>query len=356
MSGTPFEAHALYGVSLSIADGEFVRRHRPYGSGKSTLISHLNALERSEPGAVFVNGMDFGDKETDLRAVRRAVGLVFQYPEYQLFEETVERDVAFGPRNLGLGAGGDPRARRAGAQAGRAGAGVRPALAVRAVRRPEAARRDRGRAGDAAFHAHPRRARGRAGPRRAAGDARSGRAHPRFGRDGRHGLALDGRRRPAVRPAVRARPRPRRVLRHAGGGVPPRRRGCAPSGWTCRSARGWPTRCARAASTFPEGLYSLEDVRDAVLRAPGRRSPMLKNVTFGQFFPGQSFLHRMDPRMKADSDVRADRHRVRLAGLYRLRGDPRVRGLYGAQLEDFAALPASGHPPRFCSCCCLRSS
>ena len=97
MSGTPFEAHALYGVSLSIADGEFI------GSGKSTLISHLNALERSEPGTVFVDGMDLGDKETDLRAVRRTVGLVFQYPEYQLFEETVEKDVAFGPRNLGLG-------------------------------------------------------------------------------------------------------------------------------------------------------------------------------------------------------------------------------------------------------------
>ena len=103
MSGTPFEAHALYGVSLSIADGEFIGIIGHTGSGKSTLISHLNALERSEPGTVFVDGMDLGDKETDLRAVRRTVGLVFQYPEYQLFEETVEKDVAFGPRNLGLG-------------------------------------------------------------------------------------------------------------------------------------------------------------------------------------------------------------------------------------------------------------
>ena len=103
MSGTPFEAHALYGVSLSIADGEFIGIIGHTGSGKSTLISHLNALEHSEPGTVFVDGMDLGDKETDLRAVRRTVGLVFQYPEYQLFEETVEKDVAFGPRNLGLG-------------------------------------------------------------------------------------------------------------------------------------------------------------------------------------------------------------------------------------------------------------
>ena len=103
MAGTPFEAHALRGVSLSIADGEFIGIIGHTGSGKSTLISHLNALERSEPGTVCVDGMDLGDKATDLRAVRRAVGLVFQYPEYQLFEETVEKDIAFGPRNLGLG-------------------------------------------------------------------------------------------------------------------------------------------------------------------------------------------------------------------------------------------------------------
>ncbi len=103
MAGTPFEAHALRGVSLSIADGEFIGIIGHTGSGKSTLISHLNALERSEPGTVSVDGMDLGDKATDLRAVRRAVGLVFQYPEYQLFEETVEKDIAFGPRNLGLG-------------------------------------------------------------------------------------------------------------------------------------------------------------------------------------------------------------------------------------------------------------
>ena len=115
MSGTPFEAHALYGVSLSIADGEFVGVIGHTGSGKSTLISHLNALERSEPGAVFVDGMDLGDKETDLRAVRRAVGLVFQYPEYQLFEETVEQRRRVRAAQPGARRGGDPRARRAGA-------------------------------------------------------------------------------------------------------------------------------------------------------------------------------------------------------------------------------------------------
>ena len=105
MPGTPFEAKALNAVSLSIQDGEFVGIIGHTGSGKSTLISHLNGLERSEPGVVFVNGMDLGEKGTDLIAIRRAVGLVFQYPEYQLFEETVAKDVAFGPTNLGLDAG-----------------------------------------------------------------------------------------------------------------------------------------------------------------------------------------------------------------------------------------------------------
>ena len=102
MPGTPFEARALKNISLSIRDGEFIGIIGHTGSGKSTLISHLNGLERSDAGTVFVNGMDLADKGTDLIAVRRTVGLVFQYPEYQLFEETVEKDVAFGPRNLGL--------------------------------------------------------------------------------------------------------------------------------------------------------------------------------------------------------------------------------------------------------------
>ena len=105
MPGTPFEAKALSEVSLSIRDGEFVGIIGHTGSGKSTLITHLNGLEHSEPGVVFVNGVDLGEKGADLIAIRRVVGLVFQYPEYQLFEETVAKDVAFGPTNLGLGAG-----------------------------------------------------------------------------------------------------------------------------------------------------------------------------------------------------------------------------------------------------------
>ena len=110
MPGTPFESKALNEVSLSIRDGEFFGIIGHTGSGKSTLISHLNGLEHSEPATVFVNGIDLGEKGTDLIAIRRVVGLVFQYPEYQLFEETVAKDVAFGPANLGLD--GDEIARR----------------------------------------------------------------------------------------------------------------------------------------------------------------------------------------------------------------------------------------------------
>ena len=102
MRGTPMENKALEDICMKVEDGEFIGIIGHTGSGKSTLISHLNALERSEKGCVFVNGMDLGEKGTKLSEVRRTVGLVFQYPEYQLFEETVEKDIAFGPNNLKL--------------------------------------------------------------------------------------------------------------------------------------------------------------------------------------------------------------------------------------------------------------
>ena len=102
MPNSPFEAKALDDVSLSVGAGEFIGIIGHTGSGKSTLVSHLNALEKSEPGTVFVRGKDLGAKNTKLSDVRREVGLVFQYPEYQLFEETVEKDIAFGPENLKL--------------------------------------------------------------------------------------------------------------------------------------------------------------------------------------------------------------------------------------------------------------
>jgi len=102
MRGTPFESLALDDVSFSVADGEFIGVIGHTGSGKSTLITHLNALIKPETGSVIINGIDVSSENADLRLVRRNVGLVFQYPEYQLFEESVAKDIAFGPKNLGL--------------------------------------------------------------------------------------------------------------------------------------------------------------------------------------------------------------------------------------------------------------
>lgn len=98
---TPFEARALVDVSLEVADGEFVGIIGPTGSGKSTLIQIIDGLIRPTAGRVVVDGLDLSVK-ANLREVRRRVGLIFQYPEHQLFEETVTADVAFGPKNLGL--------------------------------------------------------------------------------------------------------------------------------------------------------------------------------------------------------------------------------------------------------------
>lgn len=102
MPGSPFEAEALSDVSFTIEDGEFVGVIGHTGSGKSTLVQHFNALIKPTSGKMTVQGVDIGEKGVSLNSLRQKVGLVFQYPEYQLFEETVEKDVAFGPKNLGL--------------------------------------------------------------------------------------------------------------------------------------------------------------------------------------------------------------------------------------------------------------
>lgn len=102
MQGGPYETKALDDVSLTIHDGEFVGLIGHTGSGKSTLVQHLNGLILPTSGQITVDGMDLADKNTDKRSIRRRVGLVFQYPENQLFEETVAKDIAFGPKNLGL--------------------------------------------------------------------------------------------------------------------------------------------------------------------------------------------------------------------------------------------------------------
>ena len=100
--GTPFEKEALSGVSLHIPKGQFLGLIGHTGSGKSTLIQHLNGLMKPSSGTVYINGQDIHSKAVNLRDIRQKVGLVFQYPEYQLFEMTIYKDVAFGPKNMGL--------------------------------------------------------------------------------------------------------------------------------------------------------------------------------------------------------------------------------------------------------------
>jgi energy-coupling factor transport system ATP-binding protein len=101
-TGTPFEREALHGVSFTIEKGEFIGMIGHTGSGKSTLIQHLNGLLKPTSGSVLFHGEDIWKDAKFTRSIRFKVGLVFQYPEYQLFEETVYRDIAFGPKNMGL--------------------------------------------------------------------------------------------------------------------------------------------------------------------------------------------------------------------------------------------------------------
>lgn len=100
--GTPFERKALDHVNLSVKKGELIAIIGHTGSGKSTLIQHFNGLLKPSAGQVFFHGQDIFAKSADLQKIRFQIGLVFQYPEYQLFEETVGQDIAYGPMNMGL--------------------------------------------------------------------------------------------------------------------------------------------------------------------------------------------------------------------------------------------------------------
>lgn len=100
--GTPFEKTALYDTSVEIHEGEFVGIIGHTGSGKSTFVQLLNGLIQPTTGTVTVDGTDISQKTKEVMAMRHKVGMVFQYPEYQLFEETIAKDIAFGPRNFGL--------------------------------------------------------------------------------------------------------------------------------------------------------------------------------------------------------------------------------------------------------------
>lgn len=99
---TAYETHALKDISLKIGDGEFIGIIGHTGSGKSTLIQHLNGLVKASSGGIYYNGKDIYDADYDRKMLRGKVGLVFQYPEHQLFETTVFADVCFGPKNQGL--------------------------------------------------------------------------------------------------------------------------------------------------------------------------------------------------------------------------------------------------------------
>ena len=112
--GLPFESRALEDVSFTLEQGEFAAVIGHTGSGKSTLIQHINGLLKPSSGRVLLNGVDAAEKSEASRAMRRRIGLVFQYPEYQLFEETILKDVMFGPKNLGADeAEAEKRAREA---------------------------------------------------------------------------------------------------------------------------------------------------------------------------------------------------------------------------------------------------
>ena len=112
--GTPFQSDAIYDVNLAVYPGEFVGIIGHTGSGKSTMIQHLNGLLKPSSGEVLLHGRDIWSDKKYTRQARFQVGLVFQYPEYQLFEETVYKDIAFGPKNMGLCAKEiDQRVRRA---------------------------------------------------------------------------------------------------------------------------------------------------------------------------------------------------------------------------------------------------
>lgn len=101
-AGSGFEKHALKDVSCAIDKGEFIGLIGHTGSGKSTLIQHMNGIIKATSGNIFFDGEDIYDKDYDMRKLRNKVGLVFQYPEHQLFETDIFRDVCFGPRNQGL--------------------------------------------------------------------------------------------------------------------------------------------------------------------------------------------------------------------------------------------------------------
>ena len=280
-AGTPFEKVAIDDIDLAIPAGQFVGIIGHTGSGKSTFIQHLNGLLAPTSGTVLFDGEDIHRSKAATRDVRFQVGLVFQYPEHQLFEETVYQDIAFGPKNAKLSTEEvDARVREASRFAGvdealfersplelSGGQKRRIAIAGVIAMRPQVLILDEPTAG-----LDPAGCRGVleniAAYRRETGSA-----------------------------VLLVTCRARRLRRRAGGGL------CPHAG----AARHWPRRaagCAHRAGTARPGrrapavdLYARAAHGCAARRREGG-GRMLKDVTLGQFFPGSSIVHRLDPRCK----------------------------------------------------------
>ena len=222
--GSPFEKTAMHDVSLTVNRGDFVGIIGHTGSGKSTLVQHLNGLLRPTSGRVLLEGRDIWEDPKKIRAVRFRVGMVFQYPEHQLFEDTCYKDIAFGPKNMGLSEEEiDKRVRQAAAFVG-----LREELLekspLRAVRRRKTPGRHRRRHGHGTRGAHPGRAHRRPGSQ---GPGHDPRADPRLSGAARHhraaGLSQHGGYRPGGQTGAGYEP-------GRGGHVRPHRGGLLPGG------------------------------------------------------------------------------------------------------------------------------
>ena len=238
LRGTPLAAQALSGVTLEIRHGSLTGLIGPTGSGKSTLLQHLNGLLRPQAGHVLLDGQDWANANIDTQAMRQKVGLLFQQPEDQLFEQYVGDDVAFGPRQLKLGRGRGPAAGASGDGSGRAAVrGIQGSPTGNALRRRAAAGRSGGRAGAAAAGAGGGRAHCRARPGRQTTDPQHPARPAPSGRQPRAQLAPHARYRRAVRAGGGAARRAG-SRRWSGAGNPGPCGSLEPDGHAC------PTRCA----------------------------------------------------------------------------------------------------------------
>ena len=305
----PNERWALRDVSFDVEPGEFMGLAGHTGSGKSTLIQHMNALLHPTEGRVLADGRDLADKGW-AQQCRGKVGLVFQYPEHQLFAPTVAQDVAFGPRNLGLsGDELDARVRQAlervhldvdevGARSPfelSGGQQRRVAFAGVLAMDPQVLVLDEPVAGldpvarEDFFGPHSRAA--------------------RRGHVGGHGVPQHGRPGAPVRPHPGAQRRQRVSPWHPRARCSPRARRCAASAWTCRRPSAWPSSCARRASCFPGRSTATSRAWPRIWRpnwrgiastAHGRKEggSCLDITCIGRYWPGDSPIHRMDARAK----------------------------------------------------------